>query len=262
MATQPHESEMGDEEAKELEMLRRILFSLMLPTTRVASTQEFPLKELTTLLRLAYFRQLRGRGKTLREIGDTLDVSVRTAKRLSQRLKENFFMPELEHELPRRIEFMLWAAPMSLARLNQVIEDADLDEIEAALDQLLDQERAEGVEDRPGFYTARKVETRLVKDSMVSRIGALNSFLGNVTNAIQGRFFGADPTSFVRTLSFRITPEQLTELRAIYEQLYEQLREMEQTSTAEVAELNEEELLEMQLSICWAPYAQESSEED
>lgn len=254
MATQPQEDALGEEEAKDLEVLRRVLFSLMLPTTRVASTQEFPLKELTTLLRLAYFRQLRGRGKTLREISDTLDVSVRTAKRLSQRLKENFFLPELEHELPRRIEFMLWAAPMSLARLNQVIEDADLDEIDAALEQLLDEERAVEVEDRPGFYMAPRVETRLVKDSMVSRIGALNSFLGNITNAIHGRFFNADPTSFVRTLSFRIAPEQLTELRALYEQLYEQLREMEQTSRSEQ---DEEELLEMQLSLCWAPYERE-----
>ena len=61
MATQPQEDALGEEEAKDLEVLRRVLFSLMLPTTRVASTQEFPLKELTTLLRLAYFRQLRGR---------------------------------------------------------------------------------------------------------------------------------------------------------------------------------------------------------
>ncbi|MEC9397955.1 MAG: hypothetical protein VYE40_04705 [Myxococcota bacterium] len=259
MATQPQEDALGEEEAKDLEVLRRVLFSLMLPTTRVASTQEFPLKELTTLLRLAYFRQLRGRGKTLREISDTLDVSVRTAKRLSQRLKENFFLPELEHELPRRIEFMLWAAPMSLARLNQVIEDADLDEIDAALEQLLDEERAVEVEDRPGFYMAPRVETRLVKDSMVSRIGALNSFLGNITNAIHGRFFNADPTSFVRTLSFRIAPEQLTELRALYEQLYEQLREMEQTSRSEQ---DEEELLEMQLSLCWAPYEREEEVEE
>lgn len=258
MAIQPQEDALGEEEAKELEVLRRVLFSLMLPTTRVASTQEFPLKELTTLLRLAYFRQLRGCGKTLREISDTLDVSVRTAKRLSQRLKENFFMPELEHELPRRIEFMLWASPMSLARLNQVIEDADIDEIEAALEQLLDEGRAEEVEDRPGFYTAPRVETRLVKDSMVSRIGALNSFLGNITNAIHGRFFDADPRSFVRTLSFRISPAQLIELRALYEQLYERLREMEQTSKSE----SEEELLEMQLSLCWAPYEREEEAGD
>jgi hypothetical protein len=63
----------------------------------------------------------------------------------------------------------------------------------------------------------------------------------------------------VRTLSFRITPEQLTELRALYEQLYEQLREMEQTSRSEQ---DEEELLEMQLSLCWAPYEREEEVEE
>lgn len=253
------ETLQSEEERAALELERRVIYSMMVPGVRLARAFGVPLKEVGEWVELGYLKELLDGGFKLKDAAELLKVSVRKVSMLSSRLRENFFLPELEHELPRRIEFMLWAAPMSLARLNQVIEDADLDEIDAALEQLLDEERAVEVEDRPGFYMAPRVETRLVKDSMVSRIGALNSFLGNITNAIHGRFFNADPTSFVRTLSFRIAPEQLTELRALYEQLYEQLREMEQTSRSEQ---DEEELLEMQLSLCWAPYEREEEVEE
>lgn len=231
---------------------RRVIFSMIVPAIRISALRTIPLKEMTNLLRLAYFRQLRNRGQTLREISEVLNISVRTAKRLSQQLKENFFAPEVEHELPRRIEFMLWATPMTRARINQVIEDATADEIARAFDQLVEQERVHEVSDRPGYYAARRPGgTRISGDSMIARVGGLNVFLNNVTNAIHGRFFSDDPASFVRTVTFRVRERDLHELRELYEQvLWKKLGELEER----VPEDASDDALELQFSICWAPY--------
>ena len=248
-STNSHPTE-EEELALAEELARRVVFSLMTPASRLSATRELPLKELTNYLRLAYFRQLRNKGKTLREIGDSLDISVRTAKRLSQQLKENFFAPEREHELPRRIEFMLWATPMTRARINQVLEDVSGQECEDAIDQLLDEERVREVEGRVGYYEAcRPQGSRIVRDTMIARVGALNAFLNNATNAIHHRFFAQKDKAFVRTLSFRIRPEDLAELREIYESsVWERLSALEQRVE------ERDDALEMQLSVCWAPY--------
>ena len=256
-----HSEERGErEEVDPLELMRRVLFSMMSPVAKLSSTQSVGLKELTKMMRLSYFRRLRHRGSTLREIGEALDVSVRTAKRLSKQLKENFFAPELEHELLRRIEFMLWAAPMSKARLHQVIEDAGEDDIAEALAQLQREERIHELDDRPGFYEATRpgAGTRLVRQGLVARIGALNAFMDNVTNAIYGRFFVDEEAAFARTLSFRLRPQELDELRALYEEvIWPRLRELD--ALAEQDPGDDEaparaEPLALQLSMCWAPY--------
>jgi len=250
-------SDRTDIGATELE--RRVIFSLLLPAARCAATFGIPIKELTNFIQLAYFRQLRSQGATLREAGESMDVSTRSAKRLAQRLRETFFAPEVEHELPRRIEFVLWAQPMSRARLLQTV-DVDEDELDRALAHLVREERVRLEDGRTPTYHATRPVTRLaMREDWVSRIGSLNSLMENVSNTVFGRFFGRNDASFARTISFRLRDEDVAELRRFYEEhLIPKLTELEQNAHSDP------QTTKMQLSLLWAPYADAHSpgEED
>ena len=243
-------------EIAEEELQRRVVYSLIVPATRLAGSFGISLKDMSTFVQLSYLRQLRADGKTLREAADVMDVSERTAKRLNRRLRENFFTPEFDHDLPRQIEFMLWAQPMSLARMAQVLSGASEDEIRSAVDVLVEDGRAVLEEGRTPMYRSTQPVTRLVRKGWVPRIGALNSLLGNVYRTIVGRFFEADPLSFARTISFRIRRDRVDELRQFYEDVFlPRLEELE-------AEASDADGTELQLSLLWAPYADPTQEGD
>ena len=106
-------------EARELE--HRVFFSLLSLVVRMAAHQKMSLKEVTDWVRVAYFKELRERGMSMAEVAERLGVSQRTAKSLARELRESFFLPEREHNLPTLIEFMLWRVPMSATRLHQVL---------------------------------------------------------------------------------------------------------------------------------------------
>ena len=240
-------------EIEQEELQRRVVYSMLVPATRLAAAFGLSLKDVTTFVQLSYLRQLRAEGKTLRDAAYAMDVSERTAKRLNQRLRENFFSPEFDHDLPRQIEFMLWAQPMSIARMAQILGAASEDEIQAAVDQLVEEGRAVFEAGRTPTYKAAQPVTRLVRPGWVPRIGALNSLLGNMYRAVLGRFFEADESAFARTISFRIQPSDIAELRRFYEETFlPRLEELE-------AESDNQESVELQLSLLWAPYADPSS---
>ncbi|MCA9299681.1 MAG: hypothetical protein KDA28_11475, partial [Phycisphaerales bacterium] len=103
----------------EREATHRLVFSLLQPAIRLASRFGLPVRVLTEWVELAYFREIRQEGASIDEAGVRMDVSRRTAARLSKRLKEDFFAPEREHDLPRRLEFMLSTLPMTEGRIVQ-----------------------------------------------------------------------------------------------------------------------------------------------
>ncbi len=189
------------------EVQQRVIYSLLGPCVALAAEFGVPLEELVGWVRVAYFQHLRERGLTLREASDRLGVSTRTSKRLSQALKVSFLRPELEHNLPVRIEFMLRAEPMSAARLAQVIHDVPAELVRSALEQLVAEERVQAQSGRTTTYAVVRSVNSLVRDTWLARIGGLNSLLGNVKDTVLGRFFRSDPTSLARTLSFRLARE-------------------------------------------------------
>ncbi|MFB6372107.1 MAG: hypothetical protein ABEN55_03105, partial [Bradymonadaceae bacterium] len=129
----------------------RVIYSLMSPAVRLARAFRVGLEDVRKWVELAYFHELRRDGLTLKEVAERLDVSKRKASGLSRQLKTNFFAPEREYELPRRIEFLVWAEPMSKARLVQNLDDVTVGEVEEALETLLEQGRV--VADREGNTT-------------------------------------------------------------------------------------------------------------
>lgn len=233
------------------ELIRRVLYSLLAPAARISRRFAFSLRELNHWLEMAYFHELRKAGLTLKQIADRLEISLRKVSLLSSRLKENFFTPEKEFELPRRIEFLLWAEPMSALRIRQVLKaEHEVTEIDAAIALLAEQQRIELVSNGiTEMYQLSKHSARLYQGQLMSRIDGLNHLLQVVGAAVQGRFFAADPRAFARSVSLRVAPEAQDELRALYQDvIWPKLAELEEKATGRP------DAIAMDLSICWAPY--------
>lgn len=244
----------GAEDISPQELHERVVYSLMRGGVRLSRRFGFPLREALSLLQMAYFHELRASGMSLDEIGDALDVSRRTAARLSKQLKTNFFRPEREHELPRRIEFMLWAGPMSEARLRRELPD-DADEVAGALAQLVAEGRARLEPGRVPRYAVARTAGRLVSAGWTARIGALNSLIGNVTQVVYARFLEGSPRAFARTLSLRVRREDEEALRRLYEDtIWPALEALDEAATGDP------DALKMKVSLCWAEYEEPAPE--
>ncbi|MEM9195494.1 MAG: hypothetical protein AAGF12_40365 [Myxococcota bacterium] len=195
---------------------RRVLYALLRASARLAKTLEIPAKQVQEWVRLAYFDELRRDGNTVAIAAEKLGVSEPTGARLARALRTDFLTDEAEYELPKRIAFMLWAGPMSRARLRQVLTEVDEDELDQALDRLLAEGRIVEQSGRVVNYAITDPEDRLVQPGFAARIGALNSLLGNVVGVIDARFFSRREDAFARTVSFRMRRADRKKLRAFY----------------------------------------------
>lgn len=211
----------GAGEAPPREAAERVVHALLRPAARLALELGVPLKQLVDWLQMAMFQEARARGLKLREVAAALDVSPRTAALLSKRLKLNFLDVEAEVELPRRIEFLLWGAPLSLPRLAQALPEVDEADVRAALDRLVAEARVRTVPGATPRYEVVRSAFRLVGErGWLSRIDGLNNLLGSVRRAVVARFFGApaaQDTALARTVGLRLRPGDLPRLRELYE---------------------------------------------
>jgi hypothetical protein len=229
-------------------MVGRVIYSLLGPAVRIASAFSVPLHNIGRWCELAYFRELRTASKTITEVAERLDVSRRKASELSRMLKENFFEPERVHGLARQIEFMVWAEPLSLARINQTL-DAPEDNIERAIESLLEEGRIVRAEGSTTVYEIARGESRLIEDEWLAKIDALNHLLATVGNAIYARFFKDDAKALARNLQFHIRPEDLGDLRKLYEEhIWPTLRELDERAS------DDKHRIPMDFSVAWAPH--------
>lgn len=228
MATEQtaHSPELA-EALPDAELEQRVVFSLLRPAVALAAAFRVPLKELSRWVEVAYFEHLRQEGLTLQETSDLLDVNVRTAKRLSQQLKVHFLRPELEHNLLVKIEFMLRAEPMSLARLNQVLREIPEDAVREAVERLVAEGRIVEQEGRTPTFRVVKSVNSLVRDTWLARIGGLNSLLENLADVAWGRFFDGDPSTFARTLTFHVRPQDIPALVDAFDALVTRVAALE-----------------------------------
>ncbi len=232
----------------ERELRRRVLYALVRPVASMAAAFRIPLSEVVGAAQLAYFDHHRQRGLKLREIGERLAISERSAKRLAKQLRENFLDAERRYDLPVRVEFMLWATPMSRTKLKQVLS-TEASDVDDAVDQLL----AEGrIVERAGRTPVLEVDnsvTTLVRDTWLARIGGLNSFLSNLSDAVFGRFFKGEPKAFARTMSFLLREQDLPELHRLFVESFIPTAQKvdEQAKAAGDGE-------RFRVSLCWAPY--------
>lgn len=234
----------------EREIVDRLVFALLLPAVRLARRHRVPLKRMKRWIETAYYREVQTDEMTIREVADRLDVSTSKVSLLSRQFKENFAGGDAELALSRRIEFMLWAEPLSLARLKQVLTDVEDAEIERVVDQLLDDDRLRADESgRQTVFELNLQADRRTWDSWLARIDGLDNLLANLADTVYGRFFAEEPATFARTLTFRLRPEALDRLRTFYEEeLFGLVRQLD----AETEE--DEEAQSLSLSVLWAPY--------
>ena len=237
------------------EVHRRVIYALLEPVAALALTLGVPARQVDELLQMALFHQTRRRGLTLSRAAELLDVSMRTASRLSKLLKQNFLDTEAEHGLPRRIEFMLFADPLSEARIFQVLTDVDdPDAVSQALATLMDEGRVERRVGRTVTYAIASARRRLVRDNWLARVDALGNLAGNLANAVYARFFPRDDsaatTAFARTLTLRVRRADLPRLPELYEQvIWRTLADLDATAAGD------EDAAAIDFSVLWAPYA-------
>lgn len=241
-------SEGARDQIPKEELARRVVYSLLAPAARVGRAFKLPLSELRDWAELAYFHELRASGRKQREIAEALGVSMRSVANLSSRLKQNFLDPEREVGLPRRIEFMLWAEDLSLARLQQVLSSEDPAAIDAAVASLVAEGRIVEIEGPRPVYSVTRSENRLYSDMWLARVDGLNHLVSTVSAAVFGRFFAGEPRSFARTIGLRVRPEDLPKLRALYEeQIWPALKALDDAAAAD----GDAEAID--IALCWAP---------
>ena len=248
--------ETDGEDIPSAELEQRVIFALLQPAISLAAGFGVSMRDLVAWVQVAYLKHLRSRGLTLREAAETMGVSERTAKRLSQSLKVSFLRPEFEHNLPVKIEFMLRATPMSAARLAQVIRDVPTEQIESALNTMTAEGRIEPQPGRTETFTVIRSVNSVVRDTWLARIGALNSLAANLVDTVRGRFFARDRLSFARTLTFRVRPSAFRELESAFQEL-----------VARVAQLDgddghDPQALPIRLSVLFAPFSLPESDDN
>ena len=243
-----------NEETLRQELRQRVIYALLSPAVRLAQVFGVGLKDLRGLLDTAYFQQLRNSDLTHQDIAKALGVSERTAVKLSRQAREQFLEASRQHNLPRRIEFMLGAEPMGLGRIGQLLPDTDAIHVANAVQELLRQKRIIEVQGRTLKYAPSAAVRSLPRDTLMARVGGLNSLAENLTNAVYGRFFKEEPRTFARTLTFRGGPE-IYEQRASFDQevILPGFRDIHRPE-GELSLEERQELEAAQISLCWAPY--------
>lgn len=243
---EPAESSQAPQD-EQLELEQHVLYAMLRPVVRLAHRLTVPLKELGQWAEVGYFHELRRQNLKMREISEVLEISMRKAALLSRQLKDGFFEPE-RHGLARRIEFMIWAEPMSLVRVQQHLTDEDPESVAVALEQLVEEGRVVPVEGRITTYCVTRAESRLVRGNWVAKLDALNQLLDTVSAAIQGRFFDDDPAALVRNLELRVRRQDLDRLRKLYEDvIFKELAALDEQAHGEP------DSLAVDFAVCWAP---------
>lgn len=200
------------------ELKDRVVYGLMLPAVRLATNFHVPLAQMKRWVETAYYQETKRRGMEMKDAKEIMSVSLSKVALLSRQLKENFMRETDAYELPRRIEYMLWAEPLTLARLNQVLPERDEEQVAAAVELLLDEGRIEPVDrTSDSAYQLCVSEDRRVWDTWLARLDGLSNALGSVADAVHARFFRGDESAFARTLTFHVREEDRDELQRFYE---------------------------------------------
>lgn len=244
----PVDQDEGAKQAQPAELEELVVYAMLMPSIQLAHRFRMPLKHLGERLEMGYYHELRKRGYKMREASELLQVSMRKVAQLSKLLKDNFFEPTRGHSLSRRIEFMVWAEPLSVARIQQAIPDVEEDEILQTIEEMLEDQRLVEHKGRTTTYGVARGARRLVRDHWISRMDGLNQFLSTITHTIYARFFEDDANALVRNLQLRIRPQDMDELHKLYESsVWETLSRLDEQAR------DAEDAIEVEFVIGWVP---------
>jgi|JI10StandDraft_1071094.scaffolds.fasta_scaffold621791_1 hypothetical protein len=239
---------MESEELDLNEEDRSLFLALCAPLARMAVRRGIPLRAVKHLVGMACYHETRLAGLTGPEATEVMDVSLRTITQLSRQMKD-FLTVESQHGLPRKLEHLLWAEPISAARMKQTIRGYTAEEIGEALDLLLAEGRIRLRDDLRYEVTSKQVGL-VDMNSFGARVDGMKDQLEAVADSVQARFIEGLPEeqAMARTYTVRIMPSQQELMfKALYPTFKFALEGMEQAARGQ------EDLIEMAMSITWAP---------
>jgi hypothetical protein len=136
--------------------------------------------------------------------------------------------------------------------VKQLLRD-DAAAVDQAIQRLVETGRVSVTAPEGGRTPILKPSTAvqsLVRDTWLARIGALNSFVSSLADAVYGRFIETSPRAFARTLNFLVREEDGKELERFFgETLVPFMTALDQRAAG-----GDGKAESFRLSICWAPY--------
>lgn len=225
----------------------RVVFAALKPAVRLGMTFGVSLKDIKHFAELAYYQEARHRGMKMREMSELMAISMSKVGLLSKQLKEHYLEPELEHGVGRQILTLLWAAPLTEARLAAALPDYGPDEVNDALARLVAENRVRRMPGRTESYELTTGSQRLDIAPWMAKIDGLNTLLSSVSQAVEARFHRDDPRTFVRNLAFRVRTHDLDRLKQLYENsVFPLIVELDEAVT------NDDESVPVRLSVLWS----------
>jgi hypothetical protein len=225
----------------------RVVFAALKPAVRLGMTFGVSLKDIKNFTELAYYQEARHRGMKMREMSELMDISMSKVGLLSKKLKEHYLEPELEHGVGRQILSLLWASPLSEARLVAALPDYGPHDVKEALDRLLAENRIRLLPGRTESYELTSGAQRLDIAPWMAKIDGLNTLLSSVSKAVEARFHRDDPRTFVRNLAFRVRKQDFERLQKLYETaIFPLIVELDEAVTTD------DESVPVRLSVLWS----------
>lgn len=229
-----------DMDQEELE--QRLVYTLFTPAVSLAMRFKLPLSWMKRSMETAYFQQARSAGLSLREVCELMDISISKSALLSKQLKEGFLadqsaedsstmMPELD--LSARIEYLLWAGPLTLPRLNQILPNERFIDIEDALKALIAIGRVQ--KKKQGLYPRYELildERQGQWMRTLARLSWLKRALRPLAQATHTRFLSEQDDEHAPASAsahqVKIRPEDIKQLRSFFdEELNHMLEELQ-----------------------------------
>lgn len=186
----------------------RLIYSLLKPALRGAARFGVPVRTMLELVRLGYFEVLSRRGLDSASIARVFGQTPRHMRSLSARLKTDFFSAETEIGLVRDIEERVAQKKLSAAELHKALKPADPQDIDAAIERLLREERIVPAEN--GRFALGTRYNVMASDGFVQRIDALNHHLDGLYRAtVQRLVYDERRTAMIKTITISALPEEL-----------------------------------------------------
>ncbi len=197
------------------ELKRRLTYTLIKPAMRLSRLFRLPLGTVEELCRMAYFEEVRIRGKASQaETAQLMGKSLRTVGSLERRYRGGFLAPETELELTRDLEDALANEPLALEELHRRVAQIDVAEVKRLVDGLVNVKRVEVRRGQDGVrrYALNPSYVSLVRDDVDAQLDGLGHQLKVIVAAVRSRFFERRHPAVARTLNFVADPEQMEAL--------------------------------------------------
>lgn len=247
---------MIDETHNRDEERDHVVFAAMRLAALLAWREQYPLHRIKQTAELAYLHHVLESGEKKSKLASALGVGATKFSELTGKLHARFAQTDRAHGLPRQLLSLLWAGPLTRAQINKSLTNHTREEIDDALDALIDEERVEELSGRTKKYTTTRAIQRLSVVPWIAKIDGLNTLIEHVNLAIVRRLQEADERAMVRNISFQVHPSQVHELREFYEStLLPFLAELDTKSS------DASDPVHMKFSILWAPEEPASASE-